>query len=361
MSTKSKSKSRVYVDNINYGLNPERSRTGVDPDPEYCEPTETIRFELHVQNQKHNELLAPVANAIRRTMQDYVPIYAASGIEILNNNSNLTNEYLRQQLLGIPIRIPESTDSTIDNEYKNDQLESLAFSIAMTADQTNGIIVTTADIIPNDGRPITDYMDDQIQLFWLPGSYTLKLNFGLELGTMETHNSYYCPVHTPICLLRSNDKPSNVPDDFYFDDQKTSRSSAGTGNDYFYFEVTTIGCFDADTLMSRTMETLRNRLLQLRTAVENKNEFKYVLSFVSEDKVTIDLANESWTISALLVGAFRTMEQYEIAGDTKEHMISKRIQVELVSTTIKLTIDQVESDLIEAIDLIVNKYLPEFP
>ncbi len=250
-----------------------------------------------------SESSGPIANALRKTMMNNIPVFAIDKIEEIKNSSVLTNEQIIQRLNYIPIVSSVVDKFEIYNECKCDkecEKCSIPFSINVSNNGKKNITVY-ADEIKIENSEVKVYKENpkySIPITKLAPNQTLIVKGLIKKGKGKQHSKYnpvgtayykfmpvvkikdekemskenknklvkVCPVN--VFSLNSKNKVSDI-EDLMIDSSKCTmcnecvyqfpqNAEIGYSTDTILFYVESVGSLKVNKIVNDSIEYLKN-------------------------------------------------------------------------------------------------------
>ena len=321
-----------------------------------------ISFDL---DNSSNEIRISFVNAIRRTIISDIYTYAIDekSVNFFENSSMLNNEFLKHRLTLIPVVSDlELSDINYENiviscKKNNDgeNMESIYVKDFICKD------ITTEKIIDNDklfgGEPQKEYKYENILLCKIKNKQQLSFDAKLVKNNAEHGGSVFSPVSKCIYTFKIDDKEVKKMTSNMNETEKTAfntldiervyaKNDKGEPNVY-QFCIESIGFYKPKNIVLLGIESLINRLNNLKTDFNNKKSKKVELveNDINPDFFDFLIDNENETIGNLLSTYITYDENVFFCGYVIEHPLKKNIVLR-----IKLNVNNNLENIISLID-----------
>ena len=293
---------------------------------------ELISFDL---NNDSKEIKISLANAIRRTIISDIYTYAIDkdNITFYENTSMLNNEFLKHRLTLIPIISSLTTINYSD----------IIISCKKTNDEENMQSVYVSDFICTDISK--NQIIDNNLLFKHQNILFAKLKSGQHISfecKLTKNNAYYGGSvfsTVSVCLYTfkiDNDKVNEVTKDmkenekitFLTQDVERVYKKNELGEPYCYqFNIESIGFYEIKDILILGIQSLKDRLNEVKTEIRNKKSKKISLleNIENPDFYEFLIDHENETIGNLLTTYITYIPNIFYCGYVIEHPLKNNI------------------------------------
>lgn len=319
----------------------------------------TITFKL---KNIDNTVPIPFANALRRIMMAEIKTVGIDkdSINIIYNKSVLNNDFIKERLSLLPIK---HTDKF--NDY------NIKINIENTDLDIKEIYARDIEVYDNKTKVKPE------DIFVYPDALFTKLKFKnklnveakLKLSTTKNDGSVFNPTAISIYRFeKDQEKIKKMLSTFKTEEEKLEFELGESEryykkNDYeqpecYEFEVESIGGLKPNKIIEKGLEELKNKLLELKENIKEKNTTKVIKlnSPHMRDAIDYKILNEDDTLGNIVTYELYNNSDVKYAGYSIPHPNDNLIIIRVLA-------DNSDKEVIKEIDSLVsviNKLITEW-
>lgn len=278
-------------------------------------------------------------NGLRRILLHEIPVVHITHVDILENNTNLTNEMLRHRVEQLPINVAPEEKATI-----RDTTIELRYLPAPEARE-----ITTDDFVIGGSERKDILLKDRdlgTPLFFMNLNPNQSIHIKARLGILTKMDQYSIP-HVSVSTFMNHidedvrkadrdayiaqagdnkeaeDEAAKQFDNFYYQRSYSRDEKTGRPN-WFDFTVESIGVLKAKDLLRRAAEVLRNKVQEFANApVETEDGGWY----------HVEMEEESFTIGQLVQEVLYHEDLVDYVSRDIGHPLQPKLTVRFHSKT----------------------------